>query len=261
MLFVVALIGNSFRGWHWLTLALTPPCGVSFASGGSQGGAAQLLLASLLALCKERGWLKARERQRTDATHMLARIRAINRRMGVGEAMRLVLNSLAVVAPAWLLSQSDASWVERSAHRIEESRLPRSQCERQALAELIGEDGWKVLTAVFDPLAPTQVREIPAIQIVRTIWMQTFCTEDGQVRWREAEDIPPATLFINSPYDPHARPGKKRSTLWSYLSHFGQLFRRNIFYSTKHLARVGNPRFYQHPYQSPRASNSGKLAL
>jgi putative transposase len=29
----------------------------------------------------------------------------------------------------------------------------------------------------------------------------------------------------------------------------------------RHLARVGNPRFYRHPYQSPRASNSGRLAL
>ncbi len=26
------------------------------------------------------------------------------------------------------------------------------------------------------------------------------------------------------------------------------------------LARVGNPRFYRHPYQSPRASNSGRKA-
>src|SRR6266567_8391390 len=31
-----------------------------------QGGAEHLLLDAVLALCKERGWLKARERQRTD---------------------------------------------------------------------------------------------------------------------------------------------------------------------------------------------------
>lgn len=44
-----------------------------------QGGAEQLLLDALLALCKERGWLKARERQRTDSTHVLANVRAMNR--------------------------------------------------------------------------------------------------------------------------------------------------------------------------------------
>jgi hypothetical protein len=37
--------------------------------------------------------------------------------------MRFALNSLAVVAPEWLLSWSDAEWIERYGHRIEESRL------------------------------------------------------------------------------------------------------------------------------------------
>lgn len=78
-----------------------------------QGGAEHLLLDALLVLCQERGWLKTRERQRTDSTHVLAKIRAINRFMCVGEAMRFALNSLAVVVPEWLLAHSDAEWVER----------------------------------------------------------------------------------------------------------------------------------------------------
>src|SRR5579864_1387737 len=80
-----------------------------------------------------------RQRQRTDSTHVLAKIRAINRLMCVGEAMRFALGSLAVGAPDWLLGSSDASWVERYGHRIEESRLPKSEGDRLALAELVGE--------------------------------------------------------------------------------------------------------------------------
>src|SRR5690348_10957997 len=53
-----------------------------------QGGAEQMLLDVMLALFKERGWLKQRQQQRTDSTHILAKIRAINRLMCVGEAMR-----------------------------------------------------------------------------------------------------------------------------------------------------------------------------
>lgn len=34
-----------------------------------QGSAEHVLLDALLVLCKERGWVKARERQRTDSTH------------------------------------------------------------------------------------------------------------------------------------------------------------------------------------------------
>src|SRR5207302_6122879 len=41
--------------------------------------AEQLLLDAMLALCKEQGWLKERQQQRTDSTHVLAKIRAINR--------------------------------------------------------------------------------------------------------------------------------------------------------------------------------------
>ena len=158
-----------------------------------QGGAEQLLLDALLALCKQRGWLKARERQRSDSTHVLAKIRAINRLMCVGEAMRFALNSLAIVAPDWLLEQSDAEWVERYGHRIEESRLPTSQADRRALAEVIGEDGRALFTAVFDPRTPPWFREIPAVEILRQIWVQNYFWEDGHLRWREAEDLPPAT--------------------------------------------------------------------
>ena len=68
--------------------------------------------------------------------------------------MRFVPGSLAMVAPEWLLAHSDADWTLRYGHRIEESRLPTLEGDRLALAEVMGADGWKVLTAVFDPLAP-----------------------------------------------------------------------------------------------------------
>ena len=43
------------------------------------GAAEQRLLDALLAQCRERKWLKARGRQRTDSTPVLARVRAVNR--------------------------------------------------------------------------------------------------------------------------------------------------------------------------------------
>jgi hypothetical protein len=208
-----------------------------------QGGVEQLLLDALLALCKEQGWLKARERQRTDSTHVLAKIRASNRLMCVGEALRFVRGSLAVVVPDWLLEQSEASWVERYGHRIEENRLPQSEADRLALAQLIGEDGWKVLTAVFDPLTPAFLREVPAVQVLRQIWVQNYWMEDGHLRWREADLIPPATLFINSPYDPQAHLGKKRSPLWTgYKVHLTQTCEHTLPRLIPHVATTPAPR-------------------
>src|SRR5258708_16576754 len=107
----------------------------------------------MLSLFKERGWLKERQRQRTDSRHILAKVRAINRLMCVGEAMRFALNSLAVVAGDWLLEHSDEAWLHRYGHRVEERRLPKSQASRLAVAETIGQDGWRLLNDLVDEAA------------------------------------------------------------------------------------------------------------
>jgi transposase len=98
-----------------------------------EGGAEQVLLDAMLAVFKEQGWLKQSQRQRTDSTHVLAKVRALNRLMCVGEAMRFALNSLAGGAFEWLLAHSDLEWLDRYGHRIEEARLPQSQEEREAV--------------------------------------------------------------------------------------------------------------------------------
>jgi transposase len=66
----------------------------------------------------------ARGKQRTDSTHVLAKIRAINRLVCVGETLRHALNCLAMVAPEWLLEHSQPEWVDRYGVRLEDSRLP-----------------------------------------------------------------------------------------------------------------------------------------
>ena len=180
-----------------------------------EGEAEELLLDAMLALFKERGWLKKGQRQRSDSTHVLAKVRAINRLMCVGEAMRFALNSLAIVAGDWLLVQSEPEWVDRYGHRIEEARLPRSQEERQAVAELIGQDGSHLLAAIYAADAPALLQEIPAVQILRRIWLQNYVWVEDQLRWRSHDDLPPGKQFINSPYDPEARYGKKRETRWT----------------------------------------------
>ncbi len=63
------------------------------------GGWDGVLLGRLLDRARQQGWLKARGRQRTDATHVRAAIRTLNRLVLVAETVRAALNSLAVAAP------------------------------------------------------------------------------------------------------------------------------------------------------------------
>ena len=110
------------------------------------GGAEECLLEKLLEACRARGLLKARGRQRTDATHVLASIRVLNRLELLGETLRAALNELATVAPGWLREVAPEGWYERYARRIEDGRLPRAAAEREAHACTIGGTGSRCLT-------------------------------------------------------------------------------------------------------------------
>lgn len=66
------------------------------------GSAEQRLFEMVLTCLKEQGFVKARGKQRTDSTHVLAAIHVLNRLECVGETLRHTLNVLATAAPAWL---------------------------------------------------------------------------------------------------------------------------------------------------------------
>src|SRR5690242_8524978 len=125
--------------------------------------AEERFLEALLTLCKEHGWLKARGRQRTDSTHILAKIRALNRAECVVETLRHALNVLAVVAPDWLRSQVQSEWLERYGHRAEEYRFPSGEDKRQQLLHQVGQDGWGLLAVIESDLQSQWMLSIPAV--------------------------------------------------------------------------------------------------
>jgi len=81
-------IGNTRCAWNWRISALTFRSDVAFRARLIQGGGEALLFEKLLAHAKEQGWLKARGRQRTDSTHVLAAIETLSRLECVAETFR-----------------------------------------------------------------------------------------------------------------------------------------------------------------------------
>src|SRR5262249_35299345 len=183
---------------------------------GKQEG---LLFHTLLEQFRARKLLKAGGRQRTDSTHVLAAVRAINRLEGVGETLRHALNVLATVAPDWLLAHCPTEWAERYGRRFDDERLPKAEKDREALALEIGQDGFTLLQVLYAPTAPEWLRSVPAVEILRQVWIQQYVREaeaagSERLRWRTAAEIPAAAQFIGSPIDPEARYGKKGTTQW-----------------------------------------------
>jgi transposase len=178
------------------------------------GGVEHLLLETLLTLLQDHGMLKARGKQRTDSTHVLAAIRTLNRLALVGETMRFALNRLASVAPAWVRTHSHPAWFERYGARVENYRLPKADTDRQALAAMIGADGYELLAAVYQPDTPLEVRHEAAVEVLRQVWIQQYYGPTDPPRWRTATDIPPPAQLIHSPYDLDARYSIKRGKAW-----------------------------------------------
>lgn len=140
------------------------------------------LLERLLRCCRDQGLLKARGRQRTDSTHVLAAIRELNRLELIGETMRAALNELAAVDPTWLKRVAPKAWFDRYSRRIEDSRLPRSAAKREAYAKTVGEDGFALLALLDAPETPAALRRLPKIQALRTAWARHFdhdASQDG----------------------------------------------------------------------------------
>ncbi len=184
------------------------------------GGLEESVLDTMLAQFKQRGWLKERGSQRTDSTHVLAAVRVLNRLETVGETLRAALNAIAVAAPDWLREQAAIEWFQRYGSQVEEYRLPKGQEARYKYAATIGADGCSLVNAVYSPQAPAWLREIPALQILRRVWVQQYMVLEGQIQLRSAQDLPPAGARIDSPYDPQASYGNKRSATWTgYKAH------------------------------------------
>ena len=182
-----------------------------------------LLFETLLTHCREQGLVKARGKQRTDSTHVLAAIRTLNRLELVGESMRAALEAVAATDPDWLAGHCPPEWVVRYGRPVEQYRLPRREAERDALAHTIGEDGFALLTALGTAARDPEgaLWRLPAVQTLRQVWLQQYTRQGEQVRWRAVEELPPAPHSLNSPHDPEARYTQTRAREWiGYKVHF-----------------------------------------
>jgi transposase len=192
------------------------------------GSAEERLLGRLLEVCQTRGLLKARGRQRTDATQVLASIRVLNRLELLGETLRAALNELATVAPDWLREVAPEGWYRRYVRRVEDGRLPRAAAEREAYGRTIGEDGFALLDRLDEPTTSKGLRRLPAVEVLRQVWARHFVREGGAplgggVRLRTKGDAPPPTEPVESPYDPEARFRTRSGTSWvGYVVHLSE---------------------------------------
>lgn len=175
--------------------------------------AESVLLDKLLKHFQEQDLLKAGGKQRSDATHILAQVRALNRSECIIESLRAALNVLTTVDPDWLAAWVPEDWFKRYALRVEETRLVKGKEARVRYLEGVGRDGFVLLENVYTALDRGYLAALPAVETLRKVWLHHFWLDGGEVRYRSARDLAPAKRRLSSPYDPEAAFGK-RSSLW-----------------------------------------------
>ena len=190
----------------------------------AEAGLEQVALDALLERLVSAGLVKAGGKQRTDSTHVVAAVAALNRLELAGESVRAAVEALAAAHPAWLAQRICVSdWTRRYGTPMTAWRPPASQARRDELAIAYARDGYALLEAVYAGSSPAWLRELPAVGVLRTVLVQNYTraiTGNGRevIKRREKEPegdgLPPGHTRIASPYDTDARWGVKREEFW-----------------------------------------------
>ncbi len=185
---------------------------------------------------QEKGLLRAKGKQRTDSTHVLAKVRQLTRLENLIETVRYALNSLAEVAPEWLGANLQSEWCDRYGKRVENTRLPNKKDERNALAVTVGQDGFDLLDAIYASTTPIELRWLKAVEILRQVWLQQYYAPTPEIQLRSEKDGPPSAIRIRSPYEIEARNSTKRSTNWTgYKVHVSETCDQDLPHLITHV--------------------------
>jgi transposase len=178
---------------------------------------------ALLEKLKEKGMLKGRGLQRTDALTIVAAARELNRLEVVMETMRLAIVSLVECDHKWVKENLPTSLLETYSEWVESERLvrdkgPGGKAETERLLRQTGREGLDLLRRVKAETAPAELRQLEAIGTLEQVWKQQYLEvedEEGQslivLHTKESRQAGQVNReLISTPHDVEARYGEKR---------------------------------------------------
>ena len=103
------------------------------------------------------------------------------------------------------------------------------------------------------PDAPVGLRALDVVETLRITWIQQLHCQDDTVTWRTADDLPPPSVRLDSPYDREAHCGNKRSATWTgYKVHLTETYDDGLPYLIVHVVDAVGYQF--NPEEVLRAS-------
>jgi len=165
---------------------------------------------SILAYLRERGYVKAGGKQRTDSTHIVGQVMALSRLEVVWETIRVALHALISTDAPWVLKWLPSSFVELYSVRRSDYRLKDS--EVAPALHKAGEEGQWLVSQVMTTGSQT-LQALPELALLRRVLEEHFAPNAaGQLQTRPAGQV--TGDVISSPHETEARYGNKGSHAW-----------------------------------------------
>lgn len=176
-----------------------------------RGQAERRVFDRLVAILRAKGLIKERGKQRTDSLAMLTKVRQLSRLEMVVESLRLAVSAVLKAQRSWGETVIPPAWEERYSERfVLERHRPE---EWDAYERTVGDDGQWFLERVESEGAPAELKDLPEVQVLKTVWAQQFQWAAGQMVYQHNLGFDGHTQ-IQSPHDPQARYSEKRDTQW-----------------------------------------------
>ena len=176
-----------------------------------EGQAEGRVFEKLVEQIQKMGLIKEHGKQRSDSIAMLSKVRRLSRLESVVETLRLAIVAIVDTDPKWSQEIIPPDWEEKYGERF--VRQKYSEKEWQEYEEQIGDNGHWLLGRLEKGSAPAEVQNLPAVQVLKTVWAQQFREEAGKMVYKDLKTYDGHTQ-IQSPHDPEARYSRKRHFEW-----------------------------------------------
>ena len=166
-----------------------------------------LIFDQLLEKIRALGYLKKRKHQRSDSTHVLAKVCHLSRLENLSEGLRLALGAIEKSDSSYYQEKLPATYRERWEVKLNDYRMTAK--EREESLNRVGHDiHW--LLSVLDG---TAFLELPEVMTLQTLFSQNFTVDSQKIHLRK--DCVDCKEKIQTPHDPEARYATKRNTSWT----------------------------------------------
>ena len=146
-----------------------------FRARVADAGLEQVALDALLAELAAEGLVKVGGKQRTDSTHVVAAVAALNRlELAVPSARAALEARPPRTRTGWPGGSAWRTGTAATALLMTLWRPPQSEARRDELAIAYARDGYALMEAVYDPSSPPWLRELPAVDVLRRVLLQTY---------------------------------------------------------------------------------------